>query len=183
MVTQWFLGRTSLQPVHSLYLSPFSLYLFISLSVSLGERQHQEGLNVMAQDQRERKEGVRNWDGGRERSCLPCSLGDSALASLHLTCTGLPKAAASQAIVPKLGSHWMGGAPPAPLAAQQRFIGSVRANSWSSTSDWLRSTALLHRGFAVAEILFHGYMSTTYVYMGWRDNIMVTVEKWTGEFL
>lgn len=51
------------------------------------------------------------------------SLGDSALASLQFTCSGLPKAAASQAIVPKLNSHWMGGAPLAPRASQQYFIG------------------------------------------------------------
>ncbi len=91
--------------------------------------------------------------GGRERSCLPCSLGDSVLASLQFACTGLPKAAASQAIRLKLGSHWMGGAPLVPHAAQQCFIGLVKAGSWSSPSDWLGSTALLHRGFTVADTL------------------------------
>lgn len=118
MVTQSFLGWTSLRPVHSLCLSLFSIYLLISFNLSLSRRKgggQQKGLNVMALEQREKGGGGRERDRKnerkRERSCLPCSLGDSALASLQLTCTGLPKAAASQATVPKLASHWMGGAP------------------------------------------------------------------------
>ena len=112
----------------------------------------------MAQDQRERERERRRGKEESEteietqRTCLPCSLGDSALASLQFTCTGLPNAA-SQAIVPKLDSHWVGGAPLAPQAAQQRFIGLARASSWRSTSDWLKSTVLLYKGFAVAETL------------------------------
>lgn len=77
----------------------------------------------MARDQREREKLIKEREMRREGSCLPCSLGDSALASLQFTCSGLPKAAASQAIVPKLNSHWMGGAPLAPRASQQYFIG------------------------------------------------------------
>lgn len=70
----------------------------------------------MARDQREGRGGEGEIE--KQRTCLPCSLGDSALASLQFTCTGLPKAAASLATAPKLGSHWMGGAPLAPQAAQ-----------------------------------------------------------------
>lgn len=133
MVTQSVLGWTSLQPARS---------LCSSLSVCLSVSEQRSGLNVMAEDQRHRKE-ERKTEGEKERSCLPCSLGDSALASLQFTCTGLPKAAASQAVVPRLDSHWMGGAPPAPRATQQYFIGSGLASSWSSTSDWFRFCSLI----------------------------------------
>lgn len=67
----------------------------------------------MAWDQREK--GMRergDCEEEREISCLPCSLGDSSLAPVQFTSTGLPKAAASQATVPVLAPHWMGGAPP-----------------------------------------------------------------------
>lgn len=79
----------------------------------------------------ERETEIEEREMENESSCLPCSLGDSALASLQFTCTGLPKADASQAIVPKLDSHWMGGAPLARQAAQQYFIGLKQASCWS----------------------------------------------------
>ncbi|CAJ1084550.1 Hypothetical predicted protein [Xyrichtys novacula] len=85
------------------------------------EKRSRKGVNAVARDQSDREKDER---GNR------------------FSCTGLPKAAASEAIVPKLASHWLGGAPQAPQAAQQLFIGLVRASSWSSTSDWFRSVGL-----------------------------------------
>lgn len=90
---------------------PGSLYFSLPLSVCLplfGWR-GQDKLNVGSRSERK-------TDRGRS---LLCSIGDSALASLQFTCTGLPKAAASQATLRELDSDWMGGAP----LAQQPFIG------------------------------------------------------------
>lgn len=111
----------------SLPLSFFFFFVSVYLAICLcrGERELQKGLKChgSGSGRREGVEGGRERERERERSCLPCSLGDSALASLQFTCTGLPKAAASQATVPKLASHWMGGALLAPRAAQRRSIG------------------------------------------------------------
>lgn len=80
----------------------------------------------MAQDQREgrrRRERWGVWGGGvqKEREVVYLALLVTLL--LWLLSSSLPKAAASQAIVPNLGSHWTGGAPLAPQAVQQCFIG------------------------------------------------------------
>lgn len=111
----------------SLPLSFFFFFVSVYLAICLcrGERELQKGLKChgSGSGRREGVEGGRERERERERSCLPCSLGDSALASLQFTCTGLPKAAASQATVPKLASHWMGGALLVPRAAQRRSIG------------------------------------------------------------
>lgn len=62
--------------------------------------------------------------------------------------------------MPKLTPHWMGGAPMAPLAEQELFIGLVQASSWSSTSDWFERTGLQHKAVMVAETFpwLHGAM-------------------------
>lgn len=46
---------------------------------------------------REKRMKAEYCEEEREISCLPCPLGDSSLAPVQFTSTGLPKAAASQA--------------------------------------------------------------------------------------
>lgn len=79
----------------SFYLSPslsIRLLIYPSISPSPGERDKQGDLNSRgsgseSEGWRERARGTETEE--RERSCLPCSLSDSALASLQFTCTGL----------------------------------------------------------------------------------------------
>lgn len=110
-------------PLSFFFFFCICLSRYLSLSWRKGTTEGAKMSRLRIREEREGVEGGRERERERERSCLPCSLGDSALASLQFTCTGLPKAAASQATVPKLASHWMGGALLAPRAAQRRSIG------------------------------------------------------------
>lgn len=140
-MTQSFCYWTLLLLEHNLYLSPV-LYL----SVCGREAEEVAKCHGMGSERGNyRKDGERNGSKaeGRvceaDRTCLPCSIGDTALAFLQFTCTGLPKATASQAIEPVQRSDWTGGGPLAQPAAQQHFIGSVWARRWISMCDWLKT--------------------------------------------
>lgn len=96
-----------------------SLYLPLSQrkGITEGAKCHGTG------SERGEKEGREIGVGGGQRKREVVYLALLVTLLLWLLSSSLPKAAASQAIVPNLGSDWTGGAPLAPQAVQQCFIG------------------------------------------------------------
>lgn len=71
------------------------------------------------------------WGRERERNCLPCSLGDCALAGVQFTCARLPNAAASERWLAELCSYQtlLGAsdffAPPYPIGLALKAAGGI----------------------------------------------------------